>query len=52
MSYLVAESDLIARIPAGLSKRFRKVVRRLPVPVAPFHLRLVWHERSDRDPAQ
>ena len=54
--YLVAETDLIACVPAGLARRFRRSlpldVRPLPIPVTPFHLRLVWHERSHQDPAQ
>lgn len=54
--YAVAESDLIACVPAGLARRFLKVLpiemRKLPVEVQPFHLRLAWHERTNDDPAQ
>jgi DNA-binding transcriptional LysR family regulator len=54
--YAVAESDLIACVPAGLARRFQKILplgtRKLPVAVPPFHLRLAWHERASDDPAQ
>lgn len=53
--YVVAESDLIAVVPAGLAARFRKKlpleVRKLPLRLPPFHLRLLWHEHTAEDPA-
>ena len=55
MPYLVAESDLIACVPAELARRFRKwlpiQVWKLPFALPPFHLRLAWHERSSGDAA-
>src|SRR5262249_31393364 len=54
--YVVAESDLIACVPAGLAQRFRKglplEVRALPIEVPPVHLGVAWHERTHDDPAQ
>ena len=53
--YLVAESDLIAVVPAGLAARMRRplglAVRRAPRPVPRLRMRLLWyHDRTD-DPA-
>ena len=54
--YVVAYSDLIACVPAGLARRFRKVlplqIRRLPIAMPAFRLRLAWHEQTNDDPAQ
>ena len=53
--YVVAESDLIAVVPAGLAARFRKKlpleVRKSPLRLPPFHMRLLWHEHTAEDPA-
>jgi DNA-binding transcriptional LysR family regulator len=53
--YLVAGSDLLAVVPAGLAQRFcrplRLAIRQLPFSMPPFHLRMVWHERADEDAA-
>jgi DNA-binding transcriptional LysR family regulator len=52
--YIVAESDLIAVVPAGLAARFRKKlpldVRKSPLRLPPFHMRLLWHEHTAEDP--
>ncbi len=53
---VVAESDLIAVVPAGLAMRFRKTlgleIRKVPVRLPTFHMRLLWDEHSSQDPAQ
>jgi DNA-binding transcriptional LysR family regulator len=53
--YLVAGSDLIAVVPAGLGARFRKIlpleVRKVPLLLPPFRMRLLWHEHATDDPA-
>jgi DNA-binding transcriptional LysR family regulator len=53
---VVAESDLIAVVPAGLATRFRKPlgleIRKVPVMLPTFHMRLLWHEHNSEDPAQ
>ena len=53
--YLVAASDLIAVVPAGLATRFRATlrlaVRKVPLRMPRFRMRLLWfHDRAD-DPA-
>jgi DNA-binding transcriptional LysR family regulator len=54
--FVVAESDLIAVVPAGLAARFRKPlgleIRKVPVLLPTFHMRLLWYEQSSEDPAQ
>jgi DNA-binding transcriptional LysR family regulator len=54
--HLVASSDLVACVPAGLAARFRRwlpiEVRKLPVELPPFHMRLAWHATADDNPAQ
>jgi DNA-binding transcriptional LysR family regulator len=53
---VVAESDLIAVVPAGLAARFRKPldleIRKPPILLPIFHMRLLWHEHTSEDPAQ
>jgi DNA-binding transcriptional LysR family regulator len=53
--YVVAESDMIAVVPAGLAARFRKKlaleVRKSPLRLPPFHMRLLWHDHTAADPA-
>lgn len=53
---LVAESDLIAVVPAGLAAHFRKPleleIRKLPVLLPTFHMRLLWYEHNSEDPSQ
>ena len=53
---VVAESDLIAVVPAGLAARFRKSlrleIRKLPVLLPTFHMRLLWYEHNSEDPGQ
>ncbi len=53
--HVVAASDLIAVVPAGLAARFRKKlaleVRKLPLRLPPFRMRLLWHEHAAEDPA-
>jgi DNA-binding transcriptional LysR family regulator len=50
---VVAESNLIAVVPAGLAARFRKSlrldVRKVPVHMPPLHMRLLWHQRATSD---
>jgi DNA-binding transcriptional LysR family regulator len=54
--HLVASSDVLACVPAGLAARFRRwlpiEVRKLPVALPPFHMRLAWHATTDDDTAQ
>ena len=53
---VVAGSDLIAVVPAGLAARYRKLlgleIRRIPIRLPTFHMRLLWYEPSAEDPAQ
>lgn len=53
--YVVADSDLIAMVPAGLAVRFKKKIpveiRKSPLQLPLFHMRLLWHEHSADDPA-
>jgi DNA-binding transcriptional LysR family regulator len=53
---MVAGSDLIACVPAGLAARFagplRLQTRPLPFRTPSFCMRLAWHERTDADAAQ
>lgn len=53
--YIVAESDLIAVVPAGLARIFSRVlpleVRKVPIALPPLRTRLLWHEHGDDDPA-
>src|SRR5262249_41582123 len=53
--YAVAQSELIAVVPAGLAARFRKIlpidVRKVPLRMPQFRMRLLWHERNTNDPA-
>jgi DNA-binding transcriptional LysR family regulator len=50
---VVAESNLIAVVPAGLAARYRKFlgleVRKVPVQMPPLHMRLLWHQRATSD---
>ena len=54
--FVVAASDLIAVVPAGLAARFRKMlqleVRKVPILLPPFHMRLLWHEHTAEDPGE
>jgi DNA-binding transcriptional LysR family regulator len=51
---VVAESDLIAVVPAGLATRHRKTlrlaVRKLPILLPPLRMRLIWNEHLSDDP--
>jgi len=53
--YAVSACDLIAVVPAGLASRYRKFlpieVRKVPLRMPRFHMRLLWHERGTDDPA-
>ena len=53
-AHVVAESNLIAVVPAGLAANFRKSlrleIRKVPVRMPPLHMRLLWHERASSDP--
>ena len=52
---VVAQSDLIAVVPAGLAARFHRQfgleTRRSPVRLPTFHMRLLWNEHNAEDPA-
>ena len=53
--FVVAESDLIAVGPEGLAARFQKFLHlevcNSPLPLPLFHMRLLWREHVDADPA-
>lgn len=53
---IVAQSDLIAVVPAGLAARFRKPlgleIRKAPIRLPTFCMRLLWYEHNTEDPAQ
>jgi DNA-binding transcriptional LysR family regulator len=53
---VVAKSDLIAVVPAGLAARFRAPlgleIRKSPIRLPTFHMRMLWYEHSGEDPAQ
>jgi DNA-binding transcriptional LysR family regulator len=52
--FIVAASDLIATVPAGLARHFSKLklqVSPAPLAIPAFRLTMVWHERYDRDPS-
>lgn len=53
--FMVAASDSIATVPERLAKQFKKQLKLqvLPVPITipPFRLVMLWHERSQADPA-
>jgi DNA-binding transcriptional LysR family regulator len=53
--FVVATTDLIAVVPMGLASRFRKTlkleVRKVPLKMPPFVMRLLWHQRATDDPA-
>jgi DNA-binding transcriptional LysR family regulator len=55
VAFMVGASDLIATVPARLALQFNKKLKLqvLPAPVAipPFRLMMLWHERSQADPA-
>jgi DNA-binding transcriptional LysR family regulator len=52
---VVANSDLIAVVPAGLARRFQPQlkleIRKLPILLPTFHMRLLWHQHVSEDPA-
>jgi DNA-binding transcriptional LysR family regulator len=53
---VVAQSDLVAVVPEGLARRYRRAlrleIRKPPILLPTFHMRLLWHEHSSEDPAQ
>jgi DNA-binding transcriptional LysR family regulator len=53
---VVSKSDLIAVVPAGLAARFRAPlgleIRKMPIRLPVFHMRLLWYEHNSEDPAQ
>jgi DNA-binding transcriptional LysR family regulator len=55
-AHLVAGSDLIAVVPAGLAARLRGVmpltVRKVPLHVPRFRMRLLWFQHGAEDPAR
>jgi DNA-binding transcriptional LysR family regulator len=52
---IVAGSDLVAVVPAGLASIFQKTlqleVRKVPLALPLLHTRLLWHEHADEEPA-
>jgi DNA-binding transcriptional LysR family regulator len=52
----VAESRIIATVPERLARRVASIfgirIYRAPIDLAPISLGMVWHRRSDSDPAQ
>ena len=52
----VANSDLVAVLPAGLAARYRTAlrleVRKSPLRLPRFHMRLLWDEHTSEDPGQ
>lgn len=52
---LVASSDLIATLPASIARQLAAThplrLRAVPIALPPNRIRLVWHDRLDRDPA-
>lgn len=52
--FAVAASDVIGVVPAGLAARFRKTlpieIRKMPLLLPPFRMRMVWDEHSSDDP--
>jgi len=52
--FLVAKPDLIATVPAGLAAQFRKSmpleIRKVPLRLPTFRMRLLWHEHAEDDP--
>ncbi|AXK83135.1 LysR family transcriptional regulator [Pseudolabrys taiwanensis] len=52
---LLADSDLVAIMPAGLANAFAKRlplnVMPSPIPLPKYDLKIYWHERFHRDPA-
>ncbi|HYL77769.1 MAG TPA: LysR family transcriptional regulator [Bryobacteraceae bacterium] len=55
LPFLVAKSDLIAVVPTGLAAHFRRFlpieIRKLPLLLPPFRMRMMWHEHAEDDPA-
>lgn len=53
--YIVANSDLIAVVPSGLAKYFGRSlplsIRKVPLRMPPFCMRMLWHKRTIEDPA-
>jgi DNA-binding transcriptional LysR family regulator len=53
--YIVASSDLVAVVPAGIAARFRHTlrlaVRKVPIAMPRFRMRLLWHADRTGDPA-
>lgn len=53
--FFVAQSDMIATVASRIAHQLKKALNlRIvppPLPLQPLNVRLVWHERSDGDPA-
>lgn len=53
--FIVAAGDLVAVVPEGLAQYFRNSLRldvfKVPLPLEPLHMRLLWHERAEGDSA-
>lgn len=48
---ILAQSDLLASIPAGLAQRWGLQLRELPFETSATDLHLFWHRTADHDPA-
>lgn len=55
LPFLVAETDLIATVPARMAQLFARQLQLqilpLPLELPPFRLTLLWHQRHHADPA-
>lgn len=55
LPFIVAQSDLIAVVPTRLAAYFRKTlpleIRKVPLLLPTFRVRLLWHEHAEDDPA-
>ncbi len=55
LPFIIAGSDLVATMPGRLAERFAQIsplrVMPTPIPIEPYPIRMFWHERSHREPA-
>lgn len=55
LSHVIAHSDLLATIPSRVATVFQSYVGlrvlNSPIEIAPFHVRLHWHQQDDRNAA-
>lgn len=54
--WIVAESDMVATLPRWIAQRFAEAlpldVRPSPIPLEHPPIAMIWHERTEHDPAQ